>query len=463
MQPRIIVSGTASGVGKTTATLGLMAALTKQKKVVQGFKCGPDYLDPTFHFAITNRKSHQLDSWMLSEKWIKTIFYKNSEEADLSIIEGMMGLFDGHSASSNVGSTYEISQILDTPVLLVVDISHCARSAAAIVRGFQLMEDKVNIAGVILNKAGSEGHAKLCQEAIEQMCGVPVVGYLKSNDVPVLPERHLGLVPSLEQGQHDLLIETLARAVSNQFDLAKILEIAEGAVRIQEDMDALPWPVQSKQIRIAVAYDAAFHFYYEENFSLLKKAGAELILFSPLAGESLPVDCDGVYLGGGFPEEYVEPLMKNKKLIADLQEASKAGMPILAECGGFMFLAKEIHVHGKAYSMADVIPMEVTMQEKLSAIGYREVETVSETVFGKKGALIRGHEFHYSTSRFMESVQPAFSYKTLNGERQHVGFQANGVLASYIHLHLASNPELALTWMDTCRQYQTKGRKENDD
>ncbi|WP_227935043.1 cobyrinate a,c-diamide synthase [Alkalihalobacillus deserti] len=456
MQRRIIVSGTASGVGKTTVTLGLMAALTKQQRIVQGFKCGPDYLDPTFHLAITNRISHQLDSWMLSEEWIKTIFYKHSKDADLSIIEGMMGLFDGHAASNNVGSTYEISQILDAPILLVVDISHCARSAAAIVRGYQLLEEDVNLAGVILNHAGSEGHANLCQEAIEQMCDIPVVGYLKSDDVPVLPERHLGLVSALEQGQHDLLIETLARVVANQFDLAKILDIAQRSTSLKEEKFIFNWPVESRHVRIAVAYDAAFHFYYEENFSLLKKAGAELVLFSPLAGESLPSECDGVYLGGGFPEEYLEPLMKNKKLIADIQKASKDGMPILAECGGYMFLAKEIHVNGKTYPMAGVIPMEVTMQEKLAAIGYREVATVTETIFGKKGTLIRGHEFHYSTSRFIEDVQPAFTYETQNGERHHVGFQSNEVLASYIHLHLASNPEMALAWMETCQQYQLK-------
>lgn len=461
MQPRIIVSGTASGVGKTTVTLGLMAALTKQNKVIQGFKCGPDYLDPTFHAAITKRISHQLDSWMLSNNWIKHIFYKHSKDADLSIIEGMMGLYDGHTVTSNVGSTYELSELIHAPILLVVNISHSARSAAAMVRGFQLLEKRVNLAGVILNNAGSEGHAKLCQDAIEQVCGIPVVGFLKSGDVPILPERHLGLVPALKEGQHDQLIETLARVFTEQFDLDKIMEIAQDVESVKAEVP-LHWSTQSNKVRIAVAYDAAFHFYYEENFTLLKKAGAELVLFSPLAGECLPSNCDGLYLGGGFPEVYVKQLTENKRLIAQLKEASKDGMPILAECGGYMFLAKEIHVNGEIYPMADVIPMKVTMHERLSAIGYREVTTGEKTFLGEKGTRIRGHEFHYSTSTFIREAEPAFFYETQNHEKHSVGFQASGILASYIHLHLASNPEVALSWVEACYQYQLKGRRRND-
>lgn len=464
MQPRIVITGTDSGVGKTTVTLGLMAAFVKMSKKVQGFKCGPDYLDPTFHSSVTGRLSHQLDSWMLNEKWIHSLFVKHSKTADISIIEGMMGFYDGHSSTSNRGSTYEISSMLKAPVILVVDISHCARSAAAMVKGYQTFAADVNLAGVILNRAGSEGHAKLCQEAIEQMCNVLVVGYLKTGDTPTLPERHLGLIPALERGDFTTLIDSLAEVTSSQFDLEKIEEIARDTVILTNEKNTLDWGQQPQKVRIAVAYDAAFHFYYEENISLLKRAGAEIVRFSPLDGEGLPPNCHGLYLGGGFPEEYVQILTENVKLKRQLQEAVRTEMPIFAECGGYMYLAETIMTtDGKTYPMTGIIPMEVKMQPHLAAIGYREVTTVNTSLFGEKGTSLRGHEFHYSTASIKEPVQAALTYIGRDGYLVEEGYQKGSVLASYIHLHMASNSEVALEWIKTCNTYKQQRESDNDD
>ncbi|WP_368503901.1 cobyrinate a,c-diamide synthase [Alkalihalophilus sp. As8PL] len=458
MQPRILITGTDSGVGKTTVTLGLMAAFAKQNKRVQGFKCGPDYIDPTFHEVITKRPSYQLDTWMTSCEWVKETFVKKSEDADLSIIEGMMGFYDGRSPLSNEGSTYEISQILDSPCLLIININGSARSAAAMVKGYQELESGTNIVGVILNQAGSEGHAKLCKDAIQQMCHIPVVGYLKRGDTPILPERQLGLIPALKQGEYDSFIDELSVTISKQFDLDLIWRLAIQTHPVKHDDCWLNLKEQPRSlVQIAVAYDEAFHFYYDENLRLLQAAGAKLTYFSPLKGEGLPNGCDGVYLGGGFPEEYAKELSLNKELFQQLRKAANDQMPILAECGGYILLGESLTLtNGVTYPMACVTLMHFQMNKSLTAIGYREVTSIESTILGEKGTILRGHEFHYSSSSQNEGDKSCFKYKTWNGKEKQQGYFNESVIASYVHLHFASYPEVAKNWVKACCAYKEK-------
>ena len=376
MDRRIVIAGTGSGVGKTTLTIGIMAALQKRGITVQGFKCGPDYIDPTYHSAVTGRPSRNLDSWMTGREAVKEIFERGSQASDISIIEGVMGMFDGKNPLTDEGSTAEIGRILGAPIVLIVNIASMARSAAAIVKGFQQFGQGDKIVGVIANRAGSEGHYKMVKQAIEQECGVPVLGYLPRDANIELPERHLGLVPSIERGELQPFFELLAEKVTAHIDLDLLLDLAAA-----EPIDCKPVLFTSKdqlevpkRVKIAIAKDAAFHFYYPENLELLEAGGAECVFFSPLAGEEVPPDADGLYIGGGFPEEFAERLAAEEGVKASVRSRIEEGIPTLAECGGFMFLTEQIvDTTGNEYPMVGIIPGKVTMQTKLAALGYREV------------------------------------------------------------------------------------------
>lgn len=406
---RIVIAGTGSGVGKTTVTIGLMAAFTARGYTVQGFKCGPDYIDPTYHTAVTGRPSRNLDSWMGSADIVKAVCQKGCESADIAIIEGVMGLFDGKRPTTNEGSTAEISAITKSPVLLVVDCAGMARSAAAIVRGFQSFDPHVNIVGVIANRVGSEGHFRLVQSAIEQMCGIPVVGFLQKTDDFSIPERHLGLVPSIERGELADFFTALGKQVAQTVDLDAVWRLAEAPPLAIEQS----YTTASKQynVCIAVAKDAAFHFYYPENLEMLEAYGAKLVFFSPLAGEPLPSEADGLYIGGGFPEEFAAHLAQQPYVKQSIRQAIARGVPTLAECGGFMYLTEGMETtDGRFYEMVGVIPGTVRMHTKLAALGYREVIGEDENFLLPSGVIAKGHEFHYST--FAPNEPPRFAYET---------------------------------------------------
>lgn len=365
-EKRIVIAGTGSGVGKTTLTIGLMAALKRKGLQVQGFKCGPDYIDPSYHTAVTKRVSRNLDSWMLSHEVVTEILVRGSQGADISVIEGVMGLYDGKRPDSNEGSTAEISVLTKSPVLLVVNCRSMARSAAAIVKGFQSFSDEVRIVGVIANQVGSDGHYQLVKTAIEQECGIPVVGYMKREEEISIPERHLGLIPSLERGELAGFIEKLADLVEKTVSIDRILELA-AAPALEVKSKLFADQSNEKKVRIAVARDAAFNFYYPENLELLEANGAELVYFSPLAGERVPPEVDGLYIGGGFPEEFADRLAKLDGVKESVSSAVDAGLPTLAECGGYMYLTDEIETtDGQRYPMAGVISGAVKMQKRLA-------------------------------------------------------------------------------------------------
>lgn len=452
---RIVVAGTGSGVGKTTVTIGLMAALKQKGYIVQGFKCGPDYIDPTYHAAVTGRRSRNLDSWMVGPEAVQAICAKGCEGADIAIIEGVMGLFDGKRPTTNEGTTAEISILTKSPVLLVIDCSGMARSAAAVVRGFQTFDKRVRIAGVIANRVGSEGHFRLVKTAIEQECGIPVIGYLQKDDALHIPERHLGLIPSIERGELDGFFAELGKRVAETVDLDALLKLAEAPA-----FD-VPRPYfhvsQPYHVKIAVAKDAAFHFYYPENLEMLQAYGAELAFFSPLAGEPLPGGVDGLYIGGGFPEEFAKPLSEQQNVKQSIKAAIESGLPTLAECGGFMYLTEAIETtDGSRYGMVGVIPGRVVMHPKLVALGYREVKGEPGNFLLPEGLQARGHEFHYSTYETRGAIPFAYETTGLRGVKKD-GYQRKNLVAGYVHFHFASCPQMVENWLKQCKKVKEHG------
>lgn len=452
---RVVIAGTGSGVGKTTLTIGLMSALMKKGYTVQGFKCGPDYIDPSYHTAVTGRRSRNLDSWMLSHDTVKEILKRGSTGADISIIEGVMGFYDGKSPTTNQGSTAEISMLTESPVILVVNCASMARSAAAIVQGFQCFAEGINVVGVIANQVGSEGHYKLVKTAIEQECSIPVVGYLQRETEIEIPERHLGLIPSVERGELDPFFDRLGELISETVDIEHIYELARTTL-IEIDDSPLFQKKQDPFIRIAVAKDSAFNFYYQENFELLEAHGAELVYFSPLAGEALPANVDGLYIGGGFPEEFAEELSKLEHVKTSIREAVEQGLPTLAECGGYMFLTESIQTtEGMAYPMVGIIPGEIMMQNRLAALGYREIVGAEGNFLLREGDTAKGHEFHYSTFHPKTDVRVAYQTKGMRGVQQE-GYMQGNLVAGYTHIHFASCPRVVESWIQRCSEWKTK-------
>lgn len=458
---RLVIAGTGSGVGKTTFTIGVMAALQQKGYTVQGFKCGPDYIDPSYHTAVTGRVSRNLDSWMFDHETVREITARASIGADISIIEGVMGFYDGKNPLENTGSTAEISMITESPVLLIVNCASMARSAAAIVKGFQTLSSGPNIVGVIANRVGSKGHFEIVKAAIEQECQIPVIGYLKGEQGIDIPSRHLGLIPAIERGELDLFFDQLGRLISETVDIKRLYELA-AAPEITMADSSIFGQQHEKRTNIAVARDAAFNFYYQENLELLEANGANILYFSPLNNEEIPAGSDGLYIGGGFPEEFAEALSQNEVAKDSIRSAISEGMPTLAECGGFMYLTESIiDTNGKEYAMTGLIPGKVKMQKKLAALGYREIIGRKENFLIGEGMRAKGHEFHYSI--FESGGKHPFAYQT----KGRTGFKEEGYLtenltAGYTHFHFASNPELAKRWIETCIKYREKQVKHGD-
>lgn len=475
---RLVIAGTGSGAGKTTVTLGLMKAFAEKGLKVQGFKCGPDYIDPAYHTAVTGIASRNLDSWMTSEDYVLDLFNLASADADISIIEGVMGLYDGKDPRSNTGSTAEIAMITASPVVLVVDVRSMARSAAAIVLGYQRLEPKLRIAGVIVNRCGSRGHYEIVKAAIEQECGIPVLGWLPRDEELDIPERHLGLVPAIERGELEPLFRRTAERIREGTDLDRLWEVA-GSIALPATAPAAaalasahpvshsfasgsqPSEVKPPSIligdkpAIAVARDAAFNFYYEDNMELLRREGAELVFFSPLAGEGIPAGASGLYLGGGFPEEFAAAIAANQAFLNGIRQAAANDMPLFAECGGYMVLAHTLTDRaGEAHAMAGIIPAHVRMQEKRAALGYREARAIRDCLLLEQGETIRGHEFHYSVMSFDEGSPVPHAYES-KGTRGIIseGYARGRVLAGYTHVHLASQPKAAERWVRACSLY----------
>lgn len=459
--PRLVIAGTHSGVGKTTVTLAILAALITRGRQVQPFKAGPDFIDPGHHTAVTGRPSRNLDGWMLGETVNRDIFHRAAMDADLSIIEGMMGLFDGSSSVDETGSTAELAKQLGAPVLLVIDGSAMARSAAAMVSGYARFDPALRVAGVLFNRIGSEGHYRLLKEAVEAETDLAVVGYLKSDPSATVPDRHLGLVTAIEQGSTDLY-RRLGEAAARTVDLDRVEALACSAGDFHE-ASVSPTLHASRMtlhepVRIGVAYDPAFCFYYPENLELLEAEGAEIVKFSPLKDRALP-DVDLLYLGGGYPELHGEGLARNATMRQAIRSFAERGGAIYAECGGMMYLTQAIRdFDGKSHEMVGLFPAEAVMRKPGLTLGYRTVELSQPCILGEPGVIARGHEFHYSVLEPRGPLHYACSLMDAQGKpKGQDGLVMSNTLALYTHLHFASQPQIPKELVASARR---TGRKD---
>ena len=443
-----VIAGTESGVGKTTVTGGVLGALRRRALRVQPFKAGPDYIDPSYHARAAGRPSRNLDAWMLPPAALRELFGRACAGADVAVVEGVMGLFDGRAGEDEAGSTAQIAKLLGLPVVLVVDAGRMARSAAAMVLGYQRFDPALTVAGVILNNVASDGHFAMCRAPIEAITGVPVLGRLPHRPDLTLPERHLGLVPTVEGPAADTYFDELVALTAREVDLDALLRLA-APVQPGEETGLFPSQPQPVQARLAVALDRAFSFYYEDTLDLLAAWGAEVVPFSPLADAALPAGVDGVYIGGGFPELYAAELAANRPLIASLRRAAAAGLPVYGECGGLMYLGESIEdFDGRVHPMTGIVPLRSRLQGARLTIGYRTVQARRSTPLLRPGETVRGHEFHWSTLTAPPSPDTAAYHLRETGAGE--GFAAGSVLASYVHLHFGADARLAPRLVAAC-------------
>lgn len=420
-----------SGAGKTTIALGLMRALARRGLRVSGCKCGPDYIDPAFHAAATGRESLNLDSWTMDGALLAQLALRAGEDADIVVAEGAMGLFDGApGAPSHTGASADIAAHAGWPVLLVHDVSGQAQTAAAIARGVAAYDARVQLAGVILNRVGSERHRRLAQEAIEA-CGIAVLGSLSRDEKVALPERHLGLVQAGETAELERLLDALAERVEAHLDVDAILGAAAGreAGVAKAPLAALPPPGR----RIAVAQDAAFSFFYPHIARSWREAGAELVFFSPLADEAPPESCDACWLPGGYPELHAGRIAEATNFLEGLRRFS-ATRPTHGECGGYMALGRTLtDAEGRVHAMAGLLDLETSFAQRKLHLGYRQARLVGDSRLGPAGALLRGHEFHYAT--ILRENGPPFAQviDAYSNEEQPAGLRAGHVSGSFFH------------------------------
>ena len=453
MTPTVVIAGVRSGVGKTTIATGIMGALTRRGYAVQPFKAGPDYIDPSYHQVACGVPSRNLDTWLLPHPTVLELYGKASAKRQISVVEGVMGLFDGHSSLDEEGSTAQLAKLIGAPVILVADAAKVARSVAAEVLGYQQFDPALNVAGVILNGVASDRHLEFCQPQIEATTGLPVLGYLPRRPEFEQPERHLGLIPTVEGTVARQWYDALIAQIEETINVGRIVELAATCAPPAPSADTQQvYPSQPQPIRavIAVAQDRAFNFYYQDSLDLLEAWGAEIVPFSPMEDASLPEGAGGVYLGGGFPEMFAAELSANRPMLDSIRQAAERGVPIYGECGGLMYLGRSLTgFDDVAYPMAGLIPAVSAMSQSRLSLGYREVEARADGPLLASGQQVRGHEFHWSTLE-----QPPHDgesvYRVVNQGNRPDGFRAGSVWATYVHVHLGSARGLAPRFVETC-------------
>jgi cobyrinic acid a,c-diamide synthase len=432
--PRIVVAGTHSGVGKTTIASGLMAALSSKGYRVAPFKVGPDFIDPSYHTLAAGRPGRNLDAFLSGPDLIGPLFAHGAHGADIAVIEGVMGLFDG-KGGGDLTSTAHVARLLRAPVVLVVDARAMSRSVAAMVHGYTTFDPDLRVAGVVLNRVGSTAHETMLREALRPL-GIPVLGVLRRDNDIQTPDRHLGLVPVAERrGEAARSLDSLGTTISRSLNLDGIVRLADSA----GPLEAERWSPESPHldrpegVSVAVASGPSFSFLYSENLELLRGAGAEVVTFDPTADEELPAGTDVLYLGGGFPETYAEALSTNGRMREEVRGFAAGGRPVVAECGGLLYLVRELD----GRPMCAVLDAEARMTDRLT-LGYREALALTGSPLAESGADVRGHEFHYSVVEPGAGGSPAWRLAGRGPE----GFVGGGVHASYLHTHWAATPEL---------------------
>jgi cobyrinic acid a,c-diamide synthase len=458
----LIIAGDRSGVGKTTVTLAILSFLAKKKLKVQSFKVGPDYIDPMFHTAITDRPCRNLDPVLTSEAYVSSCFARHTQQVDYALVEGVMGLFDGISlqegwkestfSSSNLknfASTAHIAKLLNLPILLVLDCSHLSGSIAAIAHGYNSFDRDINIAGIVLNRVGSDRHLQLLKDALEPL-QIPILGALYRQQEIKLHDRHLGLVPTAEIEHLKDLFERLATLAETCFDWQKLLPL----IRVENrprSIPSAPVPITKTPMKIAIAGDRAFNFYYQDNLDLLTELGAELIYWSPLEDEHLPDSINGLYFGGGFPEIFSKQLSENKRILTEVRLAVRSQLPTYAECGGLMYLCEEIiDFDGNSRKMVGILPTKASMSQHLT-LGYRQATSLLDTFLLKKNETVFGHEFHRSQLT-IQPTQPLFTNVDRNFQNlASEGWYFLNLHASYLHLHFGDFQQIPKNFLNCCR------------
>ncbi len=468
-----VIAATGSGTGKTTICLAILAYLRSKGIQVAPFKVGPDFIDPGHHSKIAGRTSVNLDSWMLTRAYNQRLFARGSRDAEVAVVEGVMGLFDGYDALTETGSTAQMAKWLGLPVLLIVSAKGKARSAAAIVKGFESFDPDLNLAGVVFSQTGSRRHYEYLRDAVEQNCTTPCLGFMPKNEKIVMPERHLGLMTADELDISPQVISLLVSMVEDHMDMDALMAKLPVVDPVKGPADSNSGDLVAKIFTpaedapvIAVARDKAFCFYYQDNIDSLTKAGANIVAFSPLTDNQLPQGIDGIYLGGGYPEVFAKTLSTRTGLLGQIKRLSLSGMPIYGECGGFMYLCNQVSTMDKEerYGMTGCFDFSVQMSKRLRSLGYREIALTEDTLIGTKGAVIRGHEFHYSSLKEEHSgkeahsgavVKNVYQVTTRAGQDMFLkGYQKNLTLGSYLHVHFGSSPGCAQTFVDHCAKFR---------
>jgi cobyrinic acid a,c-diamide synthase len=432
--PRLVLAGTTSGVGKTSITCAIIYALQKKGFSVQPFKVGPDYIDPSYLSSISKKDTFNLDVWLMGKNHLLENFVSNSK-SDISIIEGVMGYYDGFSGASNFASTHHVASITKSPTILVIDASKVARSVAATVLGFLKFHNNSRIEGVILNKIGSKKHETLCRQAIEKT-KLPVIGVIPKDPSLNLQSRHLGLIPAKEDRTLSQKIKQTSKIISHSIDIEKILQIIHTPAPLTIPKKKF---YNKQKTSIAVALDGSFNFYYRDNLEALKREGATLKFFSPIKNKKLP-KADGIYIGGGFPEILGEALEKNETMRKQIKQLSEDNLPIYAECGGLMYLTKSINYGGKKSKMVGIFDAETTMTKKMK-LNYTQGNIITKNIISDKKHNFQGHEFHYSKLESVSSDSKfAYELKIGDGIKNHFdGMIQQNTLASYGHLYFDSS------------------------
>ena len=432
--PRLVLAGTTSGVGKTSITCAIIHTLQKKGYSVQPFKVGPDYIDPSYLSSIARKDAFNLDVWLMGKNRLLESFVTNSK-SNISIIEGVMGYYDGFSGDSNFASTHHVASITKSPTILVIDASKAARSIAATALGFVKFHNNSRIKGIILNKIGSQKHEILCRKALEKT-KLPIIGVIKKNPELDLQSRHLGLIPTKEDTTLKQKIQQISKTISSSLDIEKILQIIQSPPSLKTPAKKLQ---KKSKTTIAVALDNSFNFYYRDNLEALKREGANLKFFSPIRDKKLP-KCDGIYIGGGFPEILGESLEKNQTMKKKIKQLSEENIPIYAECGGLMYLTKSIDYGNKTRKMVGIFDAETKMTKKMK-LNYTQGNIISKNIISEKKHAIQGHEFHYSKLDSVSSDSKfAYELKIGEGIKNHFdGMIQYNTLASYGHLYFDSS------------------------
>ncbi|MDN5347205.1 MAG: cobyrinic acid a,c-diamide synthase [Clostridia bacterium] len=457
--PRLVIAAPHGRSGKTTVTIGLLAALVKRGFKVQPFKKGPDFIDPSWLSLVAGRSCRNLDLYFLKPEELVATFSSGCRGADLALIEGAMGLYDGLDLAGS-GSTAEIAVTLRAPVVLVLDTTRMTRSAAALIQGFVNFDRRVHIAGVILNRVARPRHEDLLRRAISEYCGVPVLGAMPKSDSYVIPDRHLGLIPAGENAELHRAIAATGQAVEQHVDLAALLEVAAAAPDLALPSEKLR-DAGSKKVQIGLIRDRAFSFYYPENIEALEQAGAEIVNIDSLRDTRLP-DIHGLYIGGGFPEVFGRGLEANGVLRQQIKNAAARGLPVYAECGGLMYLARSLFYQGKKYDMVGALPLEVVVEKKPQGHGYTLLQVEGVNPFLPAGLEVRGHEFHHSRVVNLDRQAVSFAYRVLRGygvDGARDGVVYRNIFASYNHLYAGAVPQWATNFVNRASEYRA-GRRQ---